>query len=199
MWQGKRLFDLVFASMGLLVLSPFLGVIALIVKLTSEGPIFYRQVRVGKDGREFRIHKFRSMYLDADKRGLALTVGRDPRITPIGHFIRNFKLDEFAQLIDVVQGTMSLVGPRPEVPKYVAFYPPEIKKIVLGVRPGITDPASVFYRNENEILAASADPERTYIEEILPAKLKYSVEYVQKASFVQDTKLIILTIKAIFF
>ncbi len=199
MWSGKRIFDLVFALSGLVVLSPFFIIIGLLIKVTSKGPIFYRQVRVGLNGREFRIHKFRTMYLDADQRGLALTVGKDPRITSIGHFVRKFKLDEFAQLIDVVQGSMSIVGPRPEVPKYVSLYPTETKVKILAVRPGITDPASVYFKNESEILESSSDPEKTYIDEILPRKLQYSLEYVENASFQRDIQLILLTLKAVFF
>ncbi|MFM2058747.1 MAG: hypothetical protein RLY71_3132 [Pseudomonadota bacterium] len=195
--MAKRLFDLLLAGAGLLVLLPLLLVIALAIKLDSSGPVFYRQVRVGRHGREFRIHKFRTMTHNPADRGPQLTVGLDARITRVGALLRRSKLDELAQLIDVLQGTMSLVGPRPEVPRYVALYPAELRAKVLSVRPGITDFASVEYRDESTLLAASPDPERTYREVVLPAKLALQAQYVDAAGVLTDLKLIARTLRAI--
>jgi len=172
--MAKRLFDLLCAGLGLLILLPMLVLLALWIKLDSRGPIFFRQERVGRHGRPFLIHKFRSMQVDAPARGLQITVGADPRITRAGRFLRASKLDELPQLWDVLRGAMSLVGPRPEVPKYVALYPEELRRVVLSVRPGITDLASLEYRDESALLAAAADPEREYVEVVLPAKLALS-------------------------
>lgn len=194
MWLGKRIFDIILSLLGLILLSPVFVILGLLIKIESPGPIFYRQIRVGLNEKLFRIHKFRSMYIDADQRGLAITVGKDPRITRIGKYIRQLKCDEFAQLIDVLIGDMSLVGPRPEVPKYVEHYPAEIRKIIFTVRPGITDLASVTYRNETDLLAQSTNPEQTYIHEILPVKLKLSLEYVKNASMVSDLQIIFKTV-----
>jgi lipopolysaccharide/colanic/teichoic acid biosynthesis glycosyltransferase len=169
--MGKRMFDVVVAGLALVLLSPLLLVLALCIRLDSPGPVFFRQERVGRHGRIFRIHKFRTMVPDAEARGLPLTVGRDPRVTRVGAFLRSSKLDELPQLIDVLQGTMSLVGPRPEVPRYVQHYPPALREKVLSVRPGITDLASIAYRRESELLARAGDPERAYVEEVLPQKL----------------------------
>lgn len=198
MWLGKRLFDFILAGAGLLVLSPLFMIIAIWIKRDSQGPVFFRQERVGLNGEIFRIHKFRTMITNAESKGLQLTVGLDTRVTKSGSFLRKYKLDELPQLIDVVLGDMSLVGPRPEVPKYVAFYPSEIKSIALSVRPGITDAASIQLKDENEILGSSTQPEKDYIEKILPMKLKYHLEYVSTASFVGDLKLIFQTLKEIF-
>lgn len=195
--MAKRLFDLLLAGAGLLALLPLLLVIALAIKLDSRGPVFYRQVRVGRHGAEFRIHKFRTMTHNPADRGPQLTVGLDARITRVGAFLRRSKLDELAQLIDVLQGSMSLVGPRPEVPRYVALYPAELRAKVLSVRPGITDFASVEYRDESTLLAASADPERTYREQVLPAKLALQAKYVDAAGVFTDLKLIARTLRAI--
>ncbi|MEY8879653.1 MAG: sugar transferase [Leptothrix sp. (in: b-proteobacteria)] len=195
--MAKRLFDLLLAGAGLLALLPLLLLIALAIKLDSRGPVFYRQVRVGRHGREFRIHKFRTMTHNPADRGPQLTVGLDARITRVGAFLRRSKLDELAQLIDVLQGSMSLVGPRPEVPRYVALYPAELRAKVLSVRPGITDFASVEYRDESTLLAASADPERTYREQVLPAKLALQAKYVDAAGVFTDLKLIARTLRAI--
>jgi lipopolysaccharide/colanic/teichoic acid biosynthesis glycosyltransferase len=197
MWLGKRLFDLFFAVLGLIALSPVFAVIAIWIKKDSEGPVFFRQERVGLGGHPFRIHKFRTMRMD--NHGLLVTVGGDPRITRSGNFLRKYKLDELAQIIDVLKGDMSFVGPRPEVPRYVAAYPEEIKQKALSVRPGITDWASLEFKDENDILRDSKDPEKDYIEKILPAKLKYHLKYVESASFLGDIKVILLTLKAIFF
>lgn len=195
--MSKRLFDWVMASLGLLVLGPVLLLIALAIKLDSPGPIFFRQERVGRFGRPFRIHKFRTMRHDPVGQGLQITVGADRRITRVGQVLRSSKLDELPQLIDVWLGTMSLVGPRPEVPRYVAHYPQAMKDKVLSVRPGITDIASIEYRDESTVLARAADPERAYIDEVLPHKLALAASYVDQASVWLDIKLILRTIAAI--
>lgn len=192
----KRLFDLGAACLGLLLLSPVLVVIALWIKRDSPGPVFFRQERVGLQGKPFRIYKFRSMRVD--NAGLQITVGEDARITPSGRFIRAYKLDELPQLINVVLGDMSIVGPRPEVPRYVKLYPEAVRTQVLSVRPGITDLASVQYRSESTLLAQSADPERTYIDEVMPAKLALCQRYVQERSFLLDLKIIAMTIAIMF-
>jgi len=191
----KRLFDLVGAALGLLLLSPLLIGIALWIKLDSPGPVFFRQQRVGRFGALFRIHKFRSMSDGAPLAGPQLTVGADPRITRAGQVLRRTKLDELPQLIDVLAGTMSLVGPRPEVPRYVAMYPPELRDKVLSVRPGITDPASIEYVEESTLLARAADPERVYIEQIMPAKLRFATQYVDRMSVWNDVRLILATLR----
>ena len=188
----KRLFDLLASAAGLLVLSPLFLLLALWVRSDSPGPVFYRQTRVGRGNRDFRLFKFRSMRVGADKKGLITVGGRDPRVTRSGYCIRKYKLDELPQLINVFLGDMSLVGPRPEVRKYVELYTPEQMR-VLDVRPGITDPASIRYRNENELLAASDDPERFYRETIMQDKLRINLEYVAERSFFYDLKLIFKT------
>ncbi len=195
--MAKRLFDILASALGLLLLSPLLLFVALWIKWDSPGPVMFRQERVGRFGRPFRIHKFRSMRVDAPALGPQITIGEDPRITASGRFIRRSKLDELPQLWDVLRGAMSLVGPRPEVPRYVALYPPALREIVLSVRPGITDPASLAFRNESELLAASADPERTYVEEILPAKLALMVDYVESASLGGDLRWVWWTVAAV--
>ena len=195
--MAKRLFDLIGAGIGLVLLSPLLLLIAVWVKLDSPGPVFYRQERVGRFGRLFRIHKFRTMHVDADRVGLALTVGADPRVTRAGALLRRYKLDELPQLLDVILGDMSLVGPRPEVPKYVAHYPNDVRELVLSVRPGITDLASIEYRDENALLGKSANPEQTYLEQVLPAKLRFNVEYARRHSVLGDLKIILCTLVAI--
>lgn len=192
----KRLFDIVASGLGLVALSPIFAVLAVWIKADSKGPVFYRQTRVGKDNRDFRLYKFRSMRPDADKLGLITVGGRDPRVTRSGYYIRKYKLDEFPQLINVFKGDMSLVGPRPEVRKYVDMYTPEQMR-VLSVRPGITSLASIRYRNENDVLAAADDPERCYIEQVMPDKLKIDLEYVEKAGLLSDIKLIFTTFKEI--
>jgi lipopolysaccharide/colanic/teichoic acid biosynthesis glycosyltransferase len=193
----KRLFDLVCAGVGLLLLAPLLLVIGLWIKLDSPGPVFFRQQRVGRFGALFRIHKFRSMTEGAPLRGPQITVGADPRITRAGQFLRRTKLDELPQLIDVLLGTMSLVGPRPEVPRYVAMYPAELRDKVLSVRPGITDLASIEYRDESTLLAHAADPERVYVEQIMPAKLRYAAQYVDRMSLLGDVRLIGATLRSL--
>jgi lipopolysaccharide/colanic/teichoic acid biosynthesis glycosyltransferase len=186
--MAKRLFDIVCSALGLLLLSPLLLALALWIRLDSPGPVFFRQERIGRGGAPFRIHKFRSMRNDAG--GLQLTVGVDPRITRVGAWMRDRRLDELPQLIDVLQGTMSLVGPRPEVPRYVAHYPPDMAAKVLSVRPGITDPSSLEFLDEAALLAAAADPEREYIERILPRKLQGAARYAEQASLLSDIALI---------
>ena len=195
--MSKRLFDLLLSSLGLLVLGPGMLLIALLVKFDSPGPVFYRQERVGRHGKPFRIHKFRTMRHDPAGGGLQITVGADSRITRIGHLLRASKLDELPQLIDVWLGDMSLVGPRPEVPRYVAHYPPALREKVLSVRPGITDIASIEYRDESAVLARAKDPEQAYLHEVMPHKLTLSASYVDQASVWLDVKLIVRTIGAI--
>ena len=195
--MSKRLFDWVMSSLGLLALGPLLILIALAVKLDSPGPVFFLQERGGRFGVPFRIHKFRTMRHDPAGSGLQITVGADRRITRVGQFLRGSKLDELPQLIDVWLGTMSLVGPRPEVPRYVAQYPAEMRQSVLSVRPGITDLASIAFRNESELLACSPDPERTYVEQILPTKLRYATQYVHTHSLWLDLQIIAWTVLAV--
>ncbi|MFY8117841.1 MAG: sugar transferase [Roseateles sp.] len=193
--MAKRAFDLLLSALGLLLLAPVLLLIALWVKLDSPGPVFFRQERVGRFGRPFFIHKFRTMRVD--NAGLQITVGVDPRITRAGRVLRASKLDELPQLWDVLRGAMSLVGPRPEVPRYVALYPPQLREIVLSVRPGITDPASLSFRNESELLAAAADPEREYVEVVMPTKLRLAAAYVRRATLRSDLRVILATLGAL--
>ena len=192
----KRLFDIIASGLGLVCLSPLFAVLAVWIKCDSKGPVFYRQVRVGRNNRDFRIYKFRSMRPDSDKLGLITVGGRDPRVTRSGYYIRKYKLDEFPQLINVFIGDMSLVGPRPEVRKYVDMYTPEQMR-VLSVRPGITSLASLRYRNENELLAQAEDPDRCYVEKVMPDKLAIDLEYVPKANLLTDIRLIFATIASI--
>ncbi|MEG2566640.1 MAG: sugar transferase [Acinetobacter sp.] len=194
----KRLFDCLASFLGLLLLAPLLLLISIAIKLDSAGPVFFRQERVGQYGKFFRIHKFRSMTVDAPSKGLQITIGADARITRVGFWLRKYKLDELAQLIDVFNGSMSLVGPRPEVPHYVEKYPDEIRVIVLSVKPGITDWASIKYKDENEILARADDPQQAYVNEVLPIKLQYYVDYVCNRSFFGDIKIICATLIAVF-
>ena len=189
----KRLVDLVGAALALLLLSPLLLATALLIKLDSPGPVFFRQERVGRAGRLFRIHKFRTMAANAP--GLQITVGDDPRITRIGRWLRRTRVDELPQFMDVLLGHMSLVGPRPEVPRYVALYPPELRDRALAVRPGITDPASLAYIDENAMLARAVDPEREYVEVILPAKLRCAVEYAETATLWTDLRVLAHTLR----
>ena len=183
--MAKRLFDLFGAALALLLLAPLLLAVALWVKLDSPGPVFFRQQRVGRHGVPFFIHKFRTMRVGAAA-GLQLTVGADPRITRAGAFLRRTRLDELPQFIDVLAGRMSLVGPRPEVPRYVAHYPAGLREQALAVRPGMTDPASLAHIDEAAMLAAAADPEREYIERILPAKVAQAAAYAQRATLASD-------------
>ena len=188
-----RFFDFILSLVGLVVLAPIFIVLAIWIKIDSKGPVFYKQVRVGQNGIDFGLFKFRSMVVDADKKGLITVGGRDPRITRSGYFIRKYKLDELPQLINVLVGDMSLVGPRPEVRKYVDLYTDEQQK-VLSVKPGITDYASIEYMDENEILGKSNDPEKTYIEEIMPEKIKYNMKYINNKNLFEYFKIIFLTV-----
>ena len=188
----KRLFDILVSAVGLIGLSPLLLVVAIWIKLDSPGPVFYRQVRVGRYNKDFRIFKFRSMRIGSDKGSLVTIGGRDPRITRSGYFIRKFKIDELPQLINVLIGDMSLVGPRPEVRHYVNYWTAG-QMHVLDVRPGITDPASIKFRNENELLAQATDPEKYYIDVIMQEKIRLYLDYVAKSSFCYDIKLIFQT------
>lgn len=188
-----RLLDIVLSLLGLLFLLPIFVILAVWIKFDSQGSIFFRQIRVGKDGRDFRIYKFRTMIVNAEKMGI-ITIGeRDPRITNSGYFLRKYKLDELPQLINVLKGEMSFVGPRPEVRKYVEMYNQEQLKI-LTVKPGITDYASIEYINEDEILGKSFNPEKTYIEEIMPQKIKYNMKYINNKTVIEYFKIIFLTI-----
>lgn len=188
-----RLSDIVLSLLGLLFLLPIFLILAVWIKFDSQGSIFFRQIRVGKDGRDFRIYKFRTMIVNAEKMGI-ITIGeRDPRITNSGYFLRKYKLDELPQFINVLKGEMSFVGPRPEVRKYVEMYNQEQLKI-LTVKPGITDYASIEYINEDEILGKSLDPEKTYIEEIMPQKIKYNMKYINNKTVIEYFKIIFLTI-----
>lgn len=188
----KRLFDIVASGLGLIVLSPLFLILSIWIKLDSKGPVFYRQVRVGRYNKDFRIFKFRSMRVGADKGSLVTIGGRDPRVTRSGYWIRKFKLDELPQLINVLIGDMSLVGPRPEVRHYVNYWTPE-QMHVLDVRPGITDPASIKYLDENELLEKAENPEKYYIEVIMQEKIKLYLQYVEKQSFLYDITLIFKT------
>lgn len=192
----KRVFDVVVSFMLLVLLSPLFVILATAIKLDSKGPVFYRQVRVTQYGEKFRIFKFRSMVTDADKSSL-LTVGGDSRITRTGKIIRKFKLDELSQLIDVLRGTMTFVGTRPEVPKYVEKYTPEMMATLL-LPAGITSEASVYYRNESELLDAAEDVEKTYLEVVLPDKMKYNLAAIRSFSFIDDLKVMVLTVLTVF-
>lgn len=192
----KRLFDIICALVGILVLMPFLLGIILAVVINSGFPVFYLQSRVGKNNRDFRLFKFRTMHVNADKKGLLTIGGRDPRVTAVGYYLRKYKLDELPQLFNVLIGNMSLVGPRPEVRKYVDLYTVEQLQ-VLSVKPGITDLASLKFIHENDLLAQSADPEKTYIEEIMPEKLALNRQYILQNNFIADVKIIFATIKKI--
>jgi lipopolysaccharide/colanic/teichoic acid biosynthesis glycosyltransferase len=193
---SKRIFDIIFSICGIVLLSPLLVIISIIVKLDSRGPVFFRQIRVGKDLNEFKILKFRTMTMSADISGMQITVGKDKRITKSGNFLRNLKLDELPQLINVLTGDMSFVGPRPEVPKYVQKYNKE-QKLILKIKPGITDLASIEYRDESNVLAQSEEPEQTYINEVMPHKIQLNILYLKNASVLFDIKLIIKTMYVI--
>lgn len=189
----KRFIDIVASGLGLLVLSPIFLILAVWIKLDSKGPVFYRQVRVGKNNKDFRIYKFRSMQVGADKGSLITIGGRDPRVTVSGYYIRKYKLDELAQLINVFNGDMSLVGPRPEVRRYVNLYDEEQKR-VLAVRPGITDYASIEYMDENVLLERSDNPDMTYIKDIMPEKIRLNMRYINNPTLIEYFKIIFLTI-----
>lgn len=189
----KRIFDFTLSLIGLLLLSPLFLAVAVWIACDSKGGVFYRQVRVGRGGEDFKLYKFRSMRVGSDRKGLLTVGGRDSRITRSGYFIRKYKIDELPQLINVLVGDMSFVGPRPEVRRYVDLYTPEQMK-VLSVRPGITDMASIKYRNENDLLASAADPERYYIDVVMPDKLRINLEYIAGRSLMLDIKLIFRTL-----
>ena len=189
----KRVLDVAMAALGLVALSPLLGVVALLVRLTSPGPVFFRQERVGRDFRTFRLLKFRSMVRDAAELGGPITAGDDPRITPLGHILRKTKIDELPQLINVLKDDMSLVGPRPEVPRYVEMFRADYEEI-LQVRPGITDLASIEYRDEAAVLAEADDPEEEYVRRVLPEKIRLAKEYLRRSSFLFDLSLIVKTV-----
>lgn len=194
---GKRTLDLILSLFGLLLSSPLLFIIAALVKITSSGPIVYRHVRVGLGGQPFGVMKFRTMVQDADRHGPAITSATDPRITPVGRWLRRLKLDELPQLWNVLKGDMSLVGPRPEAPRYVESYSPAQRR-VLSVRPGITDLASITYRHEEELLTGHADLDRYYREVILPDKLNLNLVYLDRMSLLYDLSLLVRTATAIF-
>lgn len=192
----KRVFDFIAALAGLIFLAPLFVVVACWIKLDSNGPVFFRQQRVGRHGIPFHIFKFRTMVVDTESKS-QITVGNDARITGAGNFLRHYKIDELPQLINVLLGEMSLVGPRPEVPRYVACYPKDMREIVLSVPPGITDWAAIKYKDESNLLGLADNSEQTYIEEIMPAKLEYYVRYVKERSFLTDLRIIFITLFAI--
>lgn len=192
----KRVFDILFSILGLIIMFIPMIIISILIKTQSDGPVFFRQVRVGKNGKDFEILKFRTMIVDAEKKGKQITIGDDPRITKIGSFLRKTKLDEFPQLINVLKGEMSFVGPRPEVRHYVEMYNEEQKKVLL-IRPGITDRASIIFRDEAQLLAKSDNPEETYIHEIMPKKLEYNLDYIRNFSVWTDIRLILETLRKI--
>ena len=191
----KRIFDITLSLFGLIILLPFMLIIAILIKIDSKGPVFFKQIRVTKNGKEFKIFKYRTMRVGSDKYS-QITVGKDGRITKIGSFLRKYKLDEIPQLINVLIGDMSLVGPRPEVPKYVALYTDEQKEI-LKVRAGITDYASIEFSDENDLLASEEEPEKAYLEKIMPKKIELNKKYLSEVSILTDIKIILLTIKKI--
>lgn len=192
----KRLFDILASLTGIIILLPFFIIIGLLMVISCGFPVFYLQTRVGLNGRDFKLFKFRTMHKDSDKKGLLTVGGRDPRVTAIGYYLRKYKLDELPQLFNVLFGNMSLVGPRPEVRKYVDLYNKEQQQ-VLSVKPGITDFASLEYIHENELLAKSTNPEQTYIQEIMPAKLALNMKYIQEQGLGTDLKIILNTIAKI--
>ena len=193
--MAKRLIDLLLAALGLIVLAPLLLAAMAWVRVDSPGPVLFRQERVGRGGRTFRIHKLRTMFVDAASHGPAVTELDDRRITRAGRTLRRYRIDELPQLIDVIAGHMSLVGPRPELPRFVAQYPPDLRERVLAMRPGITDPAALEFADEAELMAGSADPERTYVEVILPRKLRRQAEYALRASWASDLAVIVRTLR----
>jgi lipopolysaccharide/colanic/teichoic acid biosynthesis glycosyltransferase len=188
-----RFFDVLFALLGLVILSPIFLVIALCIKISSKGPVFFRQTRVGLDGKDFRLYKFRSMYVNAEAKGQLTVGGKDNRINPVGYFLRKYKLDELPQFINVLTGDMSFVGPRPEVRKYVDLYTAEQRK-VLSVLPGITDNASLEYRNENDLLSKAANPEEFYIAEIMPRKIELNYKFINQRSLKSYFSILFLTV-----
>jgi len=194
----KRLFDIFFSFLGLILLLPLFLIIAVLVKIFSPGPVFYKSVRVGKNGKLFKMYKFRTMVVEADKTGGPSTAADDPRLTKIGKFLKKFQLDELPQLVNVLKGDMSLVGPRPEVPLYVDMMTKEEKNVILSVRPGMTDLASLWNFHEGEILKGASDPEKVYMEKIRPKKIRLQIKYVKERNFLMDLKIILKTIFKIF-
>jgi lipopolysaccharide/colanic/teichoic acid biosynthesis glycosyltransferase len=192
----KRIFDFIISFVSLLFIFPLLFLISIIIKISTPGPVLYKQVRVGKYNKEFKIFKFRTMHLNADKMGLLTVGGRDPRVTTVGYYLRRYKVDELPQLINVFKGDMSFVGPRPEVRQYVNLYSENQKK-VLNVKPGITDLASIEFRNENEILSEQEDPNQYYIDNIMPKKLEINLKYIAQRDLLKDLGVIIKTFGAI--
>lgn len=197
--MAKRLFDIIFSFLGLIITALLLGLIAVLIKIGSKGLVFFRGTRVGRNGKPFKMFKFRTMMTGAEKLGGPSTAEDDPRLTKIGKFLKKFQLDELPQLINVLKGEMSFVGPRPEVPFYVKMMSEEEKKIILSVRPGMTDLASLWNFHEGEILKGSSDPEKTYMEKIRPEKLRLQIKYVESRSFWVDIKIIFKTIAKIFY
>lgn len=193
----KRAFDLLVAAAGLAAVAPLLLAAALWIKLDSPGPVFFRQQRVGRGGRLFRIHKLRTMQTESGAQGLPITAHDDARVTRAGRLLRHYRIDELPQLIDVLTGAMSLVGPRPEVPRYVALYPAALREQVLSVRPGITDPASLEFVDEAQQLAHASDPERVYVEQILPRKLQRQADYVRRATLASDVAVLGRTLRVL--
>jgi lipopolysaccharide/colanic/teichoic acid biosynthesis glycosyltransferase len=195
--MAKRVVDLTFAALALVALAPLLLVAMVWVRIDSPGPAFFRQERVGRHGQLFRIHKLRTMRVDAPATGPTITAHADARVTRAGRWLRRYRIDELPQLIDVLRGDMSLVGPRPEVPRFVALYPSELRDKVLAVRPGITDPASLEFFDEGELLAGSSDPEQTYVETILPRKLRRQAEYAERATWWSDLSVMARTLRVL--
>ena len=195
--MAKRLIDVLLATLGLVILAPVLLAAMAWVRLDSPGPVLFRQERVGQHGSVFRIHKLRTMSITAGAQGPAITAQNDPRVTRAGRWLRRYRIDELPQLIDVIRGDMSLVGPRPEVPRFVALYPPELRARVLSVRPGITDPAALEFVDESALLAGSEDPERTYVEAILPRKLIRQVAYAERATWASDLAVLARTLRVL--
>ena len=193
MTPQKRCFDVIAASLGLVLLAPLFAVVAVLIQAGDGGPVFFRQRRVGRFGREFRIWKFRTMVVDAERRGGPLTAGSDPRVTRVGAILRRLKIDELPQLLNVVRGEMSLVGPRPEVASYTAFYT-DAQRAVLACTPGITDPASLRYRDESAMLGHAADPERVYLSQVMPEKVRISLDYARRATLRSDLAVILETL-----
>jgi lipopolysaccharide/colanic/teichoic acid biosynthesis glycosyltransferase len=194
----KRLFDIVFSVLGIILASPLFLVVAILIRQESPGPVFYRGERVGKNGKPFRIFKFRTMVVDAEKIGGPSTTGDDPRLLKIGHLLKKYQLDELPQLINVLRGEMSFVGPRPEVKIYVNMMTSEERKMIFSVKPGMTDLASLWNFHEGEVLKGSSDPEKAYMEKIRPEKIRLQTEYVKKHSFLLDLKIIIKTVFKVF-
>lgn len=193
-----RLIDIIFSTLGILILMPFFILVSLIIKFNSKGPLIYRQSRVGIYNSNFNVYKFRTMHINSDRLGLLTVGGRDPRITSVGYYLRKYKLDELPQLFNVLIGDMSIVGPRPEVRKYVDMYTLEQKR-VLSIRPGITDWASIQYRDENIILEKATDPEKDYVNIIIPDKIKYNLIYIEKYNVLEYLKIIFMTVWKIIF